>query len=100
MKLVKHKVASIEYTKANGEKSKRDIIPTFVPGNVKALDVSDMDVDNKELLLSRLEDYNKYTQEIMASMMTFESWLEATHSKKPIDGIKWRTFIAENISEP
>lgn len=52
MKLVKHNVATIKYTKANGEESNRDIIPTFVFGNVKALDVSDMDVDTKELLLS------------------------------------------------
>lgn len=100
MKLVKHNVATIKYTKANGEESNRDIIPTFVPGNVKALDVSDMDVDTKELLLSRLEDYSKYTQEIMSTMMTFDKWLEATHSKKPIDGIQWRTFITENISDP
>jgi len=100
MKLVKHKEATIVYTKKNGDASTRTIVPTSVPGNVRALDVSDMDVDTKELLLSRLEDYSKYTHEILASMMTFEKWLDATHSKQPIDDIKWRTFIAENISDP
>jgi len=100
MKLTKHTEATIVYTKANGEASTRNIIPTSVPGNVKALDVTNMDVDTKELLLSRLEDYNKYTNEIMSSMMTFEKWLDATHSKQPIENIKWRTFVAENISDP
>ena len=100
MKLTKHQIATIKYTNAKGEESVRDIIPTSVPGNIKALDVSSMDADTKELLQTRLEEYSKYTKEIMADMMTFEAWLKATSSKQPIDGMKWRTFIAENVSNP
>lgn len=98
-KLKKHNLAKIKYTKKDGTSSNREIIPTSIPGNISALDVSDMDDDTREILLSRLEEYAEFTTEVMKNMMTFQAWMEATHKKQPIDGIKWRTFIPENVSD-
>lgn len=96
--LVKHKIAKIKYTKKDGTSSNREIIPTSIPGNLSALDVSDMDGDTREILLTRLSEYAEFTEEVMKNMMTFQAWMEVTHSKQPVDGIKWRTFIPENVS--
>jgi isopentenyldiphosphate isomerase len=100
MKLKKHTISKIKYTKADGSVSTRDIVPMFVPGNVSALDVSDMDDDVREMLLTRLSEYNEFTDRVKKEMMTFEQWMKTTHKKETTEKLKWRSFIPEKISDP
>lgn len=100
VKLKKHDISAIKYTKSDGSSSTRDIIPLSVPGNVSAFDVSDMDQDSRELLMSRLSEYSDFRAEAMKSVLTFDVWMAATHTKQPIDGIKWRSFKPDRISDP
>lgn len=96
--LKRHEVAKITYTKGDGSSSTREIIPTNIPGNVSAMDISDMDADMRDTLLSHLSEYAEYSTEAMKQVMTFQAWLDATHTTDKVSGIKWRSFKPDNIS--
>jgi len=97
-KLTKYEVAKISYTKSDGSSSDREIIPTYVPGNVSAIDVSDMDDESRELLQTRLHEYEEFKVGVMEHLMSFGSWMEATHKKEPLKSLKWRSFIPDKIT--
>lgn len=102
MKLTKHEVINITYTKADKSSSDRTIIPVYVPpANVRAIDVSDMDNDTQTELLARLSEYETFKEQFYKlKLPSFDSWMGETHPKQPINNIKWRMFTPNGISKP
>jgi hypothetical protein len=91
---------SIEYKKANGEVTQREIIPlTESPKNIKAFDVTELNDLQKKFLTDKQAAYNEYTAQFIANMFDFDTWYEHTYGEKFPEGvIKHRTFTVENIT--
>lgn len=91
------KVVNIRYTKVlkegGTETTVRTIIPTVVPGNIRALDVSDLDVERQNEVAKYYVEYAKYIDVASKAAFSFEDWL--THSKGVDFTPKWRTFKSE-----
>jgi len=93
--LKSHKIQQIKYTKDNGEVTERYVIPTFVPKpNVKAIDVTQLDEDTRNQLLSLLVEYNNYVAAQTNTIFGFEEWVE--HTKLLYVEPTWRTFKINN----
>lgn len=92
-KLQVGKVANIRYTKGS-EISERVVIPTTVPTNVKALDVSDLSENEVQTMESAYQEYASYLKNHMKRAASFEEFLDTRYSHTfP----KWRTFKPENV---
>lgn len=108
--LEENKVGQILYNKERDgtvESTERYIIPTSIPKfNIKALDVSAMNDDKREVLAVFHTEYKKYFKKRLKTIYSFEDWIDATypHSifskdvpEKDRVEIKHRTFKMDNI---
>jgi hypothetical protein len=85
------KPLKIEYTKEDGTVSERTIVSTtFVPENIKAIDVSDWPAEKVDQLITNLELYQEYKEQAN-KLFNFEDWQSHTKNEEP-DKLKWRTF--------
>jgi hypothetical protein len=94
--LVPGKAVRIGYTNAKGESSERWIVPTFVPlQNIKALDVSDLSEENRELMEQLVQEHLKYRDEHAKLALDFAEWVkqETGTAIEP----KYRTFKIDSI---
>lgn len=85
---------------SKGEVTERYVIPTFVPKpNIKALDVTELDDDQREQMQCLYAEYQQYYQQKLSTIFTFEDWISHTQDAgKDIQSqIKWRTFRTENV---
>lgn len=100
MILSKNQVYNVNYTKANGEVSTRDIIPiTEAPKNIKALDLTGLDDNEKRYVIEKQKEYSEYVEQFLANMFTFDTWYEHVNGAKfPEQLLKYKTFTVENIS--
>lgn len=92
-------LADIRYTKkGTGEVTERTVIPTFVPlPNIKALDVTDLEPDQRRSLAFLYSEYTEYYQAAAKALFSFEDWLSHTQAYAgAADHLKWRTFVLEN----
>ena len=98
MMLHESQLVDIVYTKDNGEKSDRTIVPTYVPNTnplVRAIDVTDLSGADQARIEQLVREYREYKDRILNTMFTFESWVAHTHN---IDiSPKWRSFKPSNI---
>ena len=99
-------ITKIQYTRSTniggtqGETTTRHIIPTFVPSaNVKALDVSDLDEQSRDLISFLYKEYADFYTQQLKNIPSFTNWLEQTQGVMMEDDIKWRTFKLDNITE-
>lgn len=94
---MRNQVTTIRYTKVlsegTTESTDRVIIPTTVPGNIKALDVTDLSVEERSQIAEYHVEYAKYISNHMKQAFSFEDWL--SHSKGVDFSPKWRTFKPE-----
>lgn len=91
---------AIDDKEAIHEVTDRVIIPTRVPKpetNVKALDVTSLNIKEREQLEEAWGEYREYIANQMRTLFTFEDFIE--HTSKPISSLKWRTFKSNNIQE-
>ncbi len=89
-----HKVVTIRYSKVlsedETETTNRTIIPVEVPGNIRAIDVTGLEVDKQVEISTLYEEYSDYLNVHMKAAYSFENWL--SHSKDVDFTPKWRTF--------
>jgi len=102
MSLKVNKVTEIRYTKRLyskqteeqldelHESTKRFIIPTTVPGNIKAIDATDLFPVQRTELAEFYNEYSAYLKNHMKQAFSFEDWL--SHTKDVQFTPKWRTF--------
>ena len=91
-------VTKIQYTKVISEdaslnvynSSIRSVIMTSSPGNIRAIDVTELSDDRKQEISELYEEYTVYFNNHMKSAFSFENWL--SHSKGIDFTPKWRTF--------
>ena len=79
------------------EKTERTIVPISVPGNIKAIDVTDLAVDEQHQLCVLYEEYAEYFNDYSKQAFSFEDW--ALHSKNVFVAPKWRTFKPDQTEE-
>ena len=98
MTLKANSVVDIVYTKTTKvddeallETTSRTIIPTTVPNwNIKAIDVTEFDPEQREELSTYYQEYSGYLKNHMKLAFSFEDWL--AQSKQIYLEPKWRTF--------
>ena len=97
-------IAHIEYTRSTdiggvkGDTTERFIIPTYIPPqNIKALDVTQLNEDQRDELLTQWEEYQEYYSNQLQTLFSFNDWLE--HTSNATTNVKWRAFKPENIEE-
>lgn len=97
MPLTENQLNQIVYNSASkAEITERVIIPMHIPSdNIKAVDVSDLQGDQRVEMLDLLKQYKEYQEKFRAQMFNFEDWAEHTHNKKI--NPKWRTFSLSRI---
>ena len=96
--LEKHTVQRVSYKNSKDELSDREIIPHNVPStNIKALDVSALDDNKREIMVNMLKDYALYTENHMKTAFSFDNWLDQAQPDIIKDDIKWRTFKIDRI---
>ena len=91
-------VTKIQYTKTINEDtdlavyntSLRAVIVTSSPGNIRAIDVTELSDDRKYEISELYDEYTVYFNNHMKSAFSFENWL--SHSKGVDFTPKWRTF--------
>lgn len=75
----------------------RAIIPAFVPlPNMKALDVTDLPLDEQQQLAALFKEYTEYYEAVVMSLFSFEDWLSHTQGDDTQFQTKWRTFALEH----
>lgn len=79
------------------EKTERVIIPTEVPGNIKAIDVTELSDDEQQEMSELYEEYLKYFNNHIKRAYSFENW--ASHTKQINISPKWRTFKPDQTTE-
>ncbi len=98
----KYELTNIQYSKDISESSAvdifettdRSIIPTQLPsGNIKAMDVTDLTVEEREQMAEYHLEYARYFSNHVKQAFSFEDWL--SHSKGVDFAPKWRTFKPE-----
>ena len=105
-KLTPHKTVRVKYTKATnlgegqvGEVTERYIVPTFVPPeNIKAIDVTGLDEQDRAAIEQQLAEYAEYYQNAVKTLFNFEDW--QSHTQGGMVGlpvVKWRTFKRDNL---
>lgn len=81
-----------------GEVTERYIIPTFVPQpNIKALDVTDLTEEEREMLQTAYAEYAEYYKQAASTLFSFEDWLSHSRGDEAKPTLKWRTFKLENV---
>lgn len=100
MELHKNKQYKIAYTKANGEKTERIIIPTTDTTTfVRAHDVTGLDPIEVDYLITKRKEYAAYVATFMQSIFDFATWCEHTTASPINEKLeKYRTFTVENIT--
>lgn len=101
-----NRVNHIEYERTTnlgggtkGEHSERWIIPTFIPkANIKALDVSHLDEEQREAMVELWAEYQNYYRAAVDALFDFETWVEHSTNENIDENIKWRTFNPEKIT--
>ncbi len=88
-KLKTGKLANIRYTKET-EVTERFIVPTSVPANIKALDVTGLPEPLREKVADAYAEYTNYINGHIKTAFSFETWIE--HTKGIELAPKWRTF--------
>ena len=91
-------VTKIQYTKTISEDkslavyntSRRDVIFTTKPENLRAIDVTELSDDRKQEISELYDEYTAYFNNHMKLAFSFENWL--SHSKGIDFTPKWRTF--------
>lgn len=91
-KLKVGELATIRYSKED-ETTERQIVPSVVPTNIKALDVTGLPQALREKIADAYGEYADYLQQHMRTAFSFEDWIE--HSKGIELDPKWRTFKPE-----
>lgn len=103
--MLQNKITKIRYAKTIvedpvqfiSEKSERTIIPTSVPGHIKAIDVTDLE-DTEQIRLADLhEEYSEYFSNYARQAFSFEDW--ASHTQQLEISPKWRTFKPDQTEE-
>jgi delta-aminolevulinic acid dehydratase/porphobilinogen synthase len=90
-------IKHIHYVKKNGETSNRDIVPSFVPSpNMKALDVSSLSEEDKQMVSDLMDEYQEYRKLSMENIFNFGDWID--HTSKTVPQLKWRSFIMEHTT--
>lgn len=99
MIIEKNKQYKIDYVKANGEATQREIIPlNESPKNIKALDITGLDESQKQFVLDTQTDYQAYVTQFLTTMFDFETWFEHTAATPfPENLRKYRTFTVDKI---
>ena len=84
------------------EVTERVIIPTFVPRpkhlNVKAIDVTDLSVKERDNILSLLKEYNEYVTTQQDRIFSFEQFI-SNINRTTAPSFKWRTFKPQMLEE-
>ena len=100
---MKTSILHIEYERSTdiggqkGEITERYVIPTFTPpSNMKAIDVSNLTEVERQKMLDLANEYNEYRDHVMATVFSFNDWLEMTKGDTTTP-IVWRTFKPENM---
>lgn len=93
MKLKPNTIYNISYTNSRNEESERYIIPTTIPGNVKALDVTELEESERRDVNVAYQQYAEYLDQHMRTAYSFEEWCEQVRGKEISP--KWRTFKPE-----
>lgn len=98
MIIQKQKSYKIDYIKANGENTTREILAlTEAPKNISALDLTDLNELQKVYLISKQKEYSAYVENYMKSLFDFATWYEHTMGTELPDILKFRTFTVDNI---
>jgi hypothetical protein len=100
-----HNLTKIRYAKTIteddsqfiAEKTERTIVPTVVPGNIKAIDVTDLADDEQQKMCELYEEYAQYFDNHQRTAYSFEDW--ASLSKNVDVTPKWRTFKPNQTEE-
>ena len=79
------------------EKTERTIVPTEVPGNIKAIDVTELNDDEQTEMCELYEEYSKYFNAHVKRAFSFENWTSHTYQKHISP--KWRTFKPNQTEE-
>lgn len=93
-------ITTITYTSlSKNETKQRTVVPSFVPSdNIKALDVSDLEIVEREQVARLLQEYKKYQQQVLREFAdTFENYVEKRDESFDVAKIKWRTFKIDQI---
>lgn len=105
-------VGHILYTKeidGKPEVTERFIVPTTIPkSNIKAIDVSEMNDEQREILVEYHKEYQEYYKAQIKRIFSFEDWIDATYPNSIFSElisfreesraeIKHRTFKIDNI---
>ena len=86
----------IRYTKTGTEEvTDRIVIPTTVPRNIKAIDVTGLTLEERKLLRDQYVEYREYVKMRMAAMYTFEDYMDHIGVDRGDIQVKWRTFKLE-----
>lgn len=87
----------IRYTDSKSQTTNRVIIPTSTPADVvKAIDVTDLSVEERERLALLHAEYKAYVVESLKTLFTFETFVKHVYDEQ-LD-LKWRTFTKDNIT--
>ena len=96
-----HKLQTIEYSKVleegSVETTQRDVVPVTVPGNIKAIDVTDFDLEKQYEIADSYGEYAEYLSGHIKVAFSFEDWL--SHTKSVDFTPKYRTFKPEQTVE-
>ncbi len=98
IRLKEGSLCNITYTKADETVSNRVIIPSHVPSNIiRGIDVTELDQEARDLLLSRWDEYQAYRKQQMSTICSFEQFQEQQFPlhEQPV---KWRSFDISRIS--
>ena len=79
------------------ERTERTIIPTVIPENIHAIDVTELNDKNQQEMSELYEEYATYMNTHMKLAFSFENWL--SHSKSVEYSPKWRTFKPDQTEE-
>lgn len=97
--MVVNQLTKIRYVKdpdGKAEGTTRYIIPTYLPNsNVRAVDVTDLSVSDREKMVELLDEYKSYVKDRKKTIFSFEVWAEhCGHSITP----KWRNFASDQLT--
>jgi hypothetical protein len=89
----------IDYTNNKGDTSTRTILPHSLPQlNVRALDVSTLSEDDVLELQKALAEYQQYRATQMATMFSFEDFIDHQSTGTELPEYKWRSFKYDAIN--
>jgi hypothetical protein len=93
-----NKITTIRYTKILNEDdveiTNRTVLITSVPGNIKAIDLTNANDDKRQKVEQAYTEYTEYLNAHMKIAFSFEDWL--SHTKSVDFTPKWRSFKPEH----